>query len=132
MTTGTDDLWPDDIGSIKLNSPVSIISKQAALLGNKTSNLVEGIVSSEVDEQGDNNITFYLSAPALGDYRYKLFKVYHGIADIYPVVTYSRDEQHRPEAIKDEEELKDYLKAKFNSEKTLRIIRSLMAQSRSQ
>ena len=55
MTTGTDDLWPEDFGSIKIDSPVSVIRKQAALLGNKTSGLVEGNVSTEVDEEGDNN-----------------------------------------------------------------------------
>ncbi len=131
MTTGTDDLWPEDLGSIEINSPVSIIRKQAALLGNKTSNLVEGIVVSEVDEDGDNIITFFLYAPALGDYRYKLFHIYHDIADMYPIKTATSDEQHSQGQIENEEELKYYLKRKFNSEKTLRIIRSLMAQSRS-
>jgi len=132
MTNGADDLWPKDIGSIETETPASVIRKQAGLLGNKTSNLVEGLVSTKVDDDGDNNIMFHLYAPALGDYHYKLFTVYHKLEEMYPVYTHYTDDQHRPNKIKNVEELKDYLKSKFNSEKTLGIIRSLMAQSQSQ
>lgn len=131
MTNGTDDLWPEEIGSVEVEPPITVIRKQAALLGNKTSNLVEGIVKRMV-EGDDVVISFYLNAPALNDYRYKLFSVYHNIADLYPVETLRDDEQHRPDGIKDEEELSDYLRSKFNSGKTLAIIRSLMVQSRAE
>lgn len=131
MPNGTDDLWPEEIGSIEGNPPITVIKKQAALLGDKTSNLVEGKVTRTVEE--DNVvISFYLNALALGDYRYKLFSVYHSIGNLYPVRTFGSDEQDRRDGIKDEAELNDYLRSKFKSEKTLAVIRSLIVQSRAE
>lgn len=39
------DLWPEDFASVGERSPISILKEQAAYLGKRTKNLVEGKVS---------------------------------------------------------------------------------------
>jgi hypothetical protein len=47
MSTETNDLWPSDIAAnSNLRTPVTILKEQAALLGQKTDNLVIATVSS--------------------------------------------------------------------------------------
>ena len=64
-------------------TPVSILREQAALLGDKTKQLVTG----EVQMSTTGNLfvhSFYVAAPTL-NYRYELFRVQHPAA-FYPLV----------------------------------------------
>lgn len=80
-----EDLWPEKLESAKIRPPVAILKEQASLLGKKTKNVVEGRVAS-ISDIGSDNIehAFFLAAPALGDYRYRLFTMSHDIR-MYPV-----------------------------------------------
>ena len=76
------DLWPDDIEHTSVKAPVTILKEQGALLGRKTDNLVEGVVARDrrlFTEPGDFRYSFYLAAPALGDYRYRLLGILHSV-----------------------------------------------------
>ena len=77
------DLWPSDIDfDERIVSPISILKEQAALLGQKTQNIVEGEVTSRQD--GTSFIhAFRISAPTLG-YVFHLFAVIQPI-DFYPL-----------------------------------------------
>ncbi|MBI3650841.1 MAG: hypothetical protein HY231_07300 [Acidobacteria bacterium] len=119
------DLWPNDIGVVNdISTPVGILKEQAALLGQKTKNLVEGEIS---DAGIDNNFNykFYLIAPALKHYKYHLFSVHYPI-DIYPLkISWEGD----PIIAKSEEEFTKALQQIFSNDKTKKVIRVLLAQS---
>lgn len=131
MPANPEDLWPESFGGLDIETPISILRKQAAFLGTKTGNVLEGYVSKEMDDEGDFVLTFYLIAPALQNYRYKLLSVWHKVT-MYPVHTFAREEENRkPVELNNAKELKNYLQKKFASEETLKIIRSLIVQSQS-
>ncbi|MCB0060676.1 MAG: hypothetical protein KDE19_01120 [Caldilineaceae bacterium] len=81
------DLWPNNIGENTINSPVSIMREQAQLLGQKTKNLVEAEVSIGSPTSNKFVYYFYIVAPTLHDYHFRLFTVEHDI-DIYPLTIY--------------------------------------------
>lgn len=129
----TEDLWPADIGGVPtLTTPVSILKEQAVLLGRKTKNLVQvevtsGTIPSSITSgamgQDRFHHSFWLVAPAL-DYRYTLFKIKHEIT-LYPLDL----EWESKMSVSSEAELKDQLKKIFASDKTKKIIQSMIAQS---
>lgn len=81
------DLWPDILPSQEVRSPVAILREQAAILGDKTQNAITADVElSETQTQGFI-YHFYLVAPALNNYYYRLFSVIHDIS-LYPVNIY--------------------------------------------
>ena|SRR5689334_13433918 len=131
MQNHSQDLWPEDIGSpIDLTAPVNILKEQAALLGDKTHNIVEAEVKTEfVDHDSALRHYFYLVAPALNHYRYRLFRIKHQPTNFYPIeITGAALKE--PSIINSEDELREVLKNLFFSEQTRRIIQSLIAQSR--
>jgi|SRR5579871_254365 len=116
-----DDLWPSNIAETKLVSPVSILKEQAALLGEKTKQLVQG----EVKSQANDTLlvhSFFLVAPTL-NYRYELFRVSHSMA-FYPlnVMYLNRGTQVHSEA-----ELKEKLKEIFAAQHTVNTVQSILA-----
>ncbi len=149
------DLWPEDIviSAEKLKAPVTILKEQASLLGKKTQNLVEAIVRTNERMQAPERFAydFYLVAPALSAYRYRLFTIMHGI-QLYPVNVYvdrdmaaeiapgrvGREDmpmifsgipgEQRELLAKSEEELLEILKKIFGAKKTKQIIQALLAQ----
>lgn len=128
MVIDKEDLWPESFGSLEVETPLQILRKQASLVGTKTGNILVGHVSKTVDEDGDFRLSFYLVAPALDNYRYKLLSVWHGIG-FYPVNILGVTPRLR---CKNAEEFKKYLRSNFASEETLNIIRSLIVQSSSE
>src|SRR4051812_17454221 len=82
------DLWPADIAKTTTKPPVSILREQAALLGEKTKNLVKAEVRLDED-RGDNafGYDFFIIGPALQNYHFKLFSIGHDI-DLYPLVVF--------------------------------------------
>jgi hypothetical protein len=122
MATQTD-LW-GDIQPLAVRTPVSILRQQAALLGNKTQNMVEAKVRSVV-EAGEFYHSFNLVVPSLDSYTYRLFAVHHG-PELYPV-TFSRGEELRTE-----EEFVEWLRKRLSSDETRKIVGSLLAQASGQ
>lgn len=111
------DLW-GDLEVQELKSPVSILRKQAALLGSKTQNLVEARVETHIS-YGRFVHSFNLIVPVL-DYTYQLFAVEHG-PEIYPFyVGETRAEN--------ENEFRRWLQEKLSSPETKRIVSNLLSQ----
>jgi hypothetical protein len=128
------DLWPD-IEQSQVVPPVAILREQAALLGKKTNHLLEGRVVSTNTGYGGFVHSFYIVAPTLDDYAYKLFEISHGV-DPYPVLVPAL--LHRgalgqvvpvggPQ-LASEQELLDYIRRILNSDETMRVVGSLLAQ----
>jgi hypothetical protein len=82
----TIDLWPDDIATKRVRAPITILREQAAVLGQKTRNLVQGDVVNNPRTSTSEYFTydFYIEAPTLDSYSYKLLSVYHHIS-LYPL-----------------------------------------------
>jgi hypothetical protein len=121
-----DDLWPQDIAESNMVTPVSILKEQAALLGDKTSQLVKG----EVVTQAVGNFfhhQFFVVAPTLS-YRYELFLVTHGVS-FYPI-TLKRPFETTAPMLPNEDAFKQALKDIFASPQTLNVVHSILAQVR--
>lgn len=130
------DLWPENITQLEITTPLEILRNQAALLGQKTNNLVEAevveypprtyIFKPKMFETG-----FHIVAPTLDNYQYKLFSIIYDIR-LYPL-TIIVDEDIRAEIglansheLQTEEEFVLLLKKIFNTEKTKRVIGTLL------
>ena len=145
-----EDLWPEDIDVTDELPPVSILKEQAALLGQRTKNLVEGRVRGGISDYARTQFhyrgsdyprtqfhyTFELVAPALENYRYELFSISHDV-DIYPLIV----EWDSPDnamlsqvagerGIENEEQFIGALEIIFSSDRTRKVISSLISQSR--
>ena len=138
MSEKIPDLWPDDIAVADSSKfPVIILRQQATLLGQKTQNIVEGEVRSIFDDiHASPKKTYFghefnIVAPALGNYRFRLFNLEHS-DDVYPSTIYISEEREEGEKaiiVESDEGLIEALREIFATEKTKRIIHALIAQS---
>ena len=99
------------------------MSEQAALLGEKTQNLVVAEVASRAVVSIFYH-NFNLVAPALEGYRYNLFTLQHTI-DLYPVTFMAFGSVL---TIQSQEELIERLREALSDERTTNVIKSLIAQ----
>jgi len=121
-----ENLWPEDFGVDAVVTPGTILREQASALGTRTSNLVEGEVSSTT--QGDSLVEqFYVYAPIL-DYRVPLFRVQHKI-DPFPLDIYWR-QWDGPRRVPDDQGFRHALGEIFQHETTRRTVAQLIANSR--
>jgi hypothetical protein len=148
MATAVEDLWPADIESAPDQlPPITILKQQAAMLGQRTRNLLEGQVETRTEESYRRlRHVLFIVAPALDFYRYPLLEVEHAVVGIYPVtITASWNAPREPEeegigvdesldrhyklTASDESQFKNALKDLLGHEETKKIIGSLLAQS---
>ncbi|MGB7555968.1 MAG: hypothetical protein WBM04_16470 [Candidatus Korobacteraceae bacterium] len=120
-----DNLWPENIADSNLTTPVTILKEQAALLGEKTRQLVKG----EVVTQPTGNLFvhyFYIVAPTLS-YKFELFTLQHSV-NFYPLVM---KYLNNTISLSNESDFKDKLKEIFAAPHTLNVVHSILAQVRS-
>ncbi|CAG0932838.1 hypothetical protein TFLX_02788 [Thermoflexales bacterium] len=146
------DLWPAGIESNRVTSPVTILREQAALLGQKTKNLVKAEVLIRKTEPGYFSYDFRIVGSSLGDYRYKLFTMFHSIS-LYPVYltidldltdevlaavankqtgigqTYDEDGESNGVSASTEEDFLHVLQLVFGAKKTISIITAILSQA---
>ena len=91
MSTHTQDLWPTDIATTELRSPVAILREQATLLADKTEGLLVGNVRTGTAGEQLRH-TFVLVAPALSHYTFDLFSFTHG-PSLYPVKAVNQENE---------------------------------------
>lgn len=126
------DLW-GDIPEVLELTPRDMMREQAAYLEQKTKGLVtaEITIESEPIKKGTPNQTqtFYLVVPTM-KYRYELFSIYQkDVVKVYPVRFQVDDEE--TETAQNEAQFINYLQKILSSERTKRIIGSLLAQAKS-
>lgn len=127
MSISPRNLWPEDVAVTDAVAPVAILKEQASLLGQQTRNLVEARVTQRHSSKFDFCYYFELVAPALENYIYRLFQILHNI-EFYPVwIDFYEDS---PIEVQSEDEFMLELERVFSSEKTKRIISSLISQSK--
>ena len=133
MANEIPDLWGNGIATAEVVTPAAILRQQASLLGPKTKNLVEAEVKVRTDPDENGFILdFNLVVPALGGYRYRLFRLEHG-PELYPVTV---GEGLRPQLapiegyrLRSEKELLDYLGEVLSSKRTTELVAALRAQA---
>jgi len=84
-------LWPAEIEVAEITPPVTILHQQAEMLGQLTNNKVLGDVRVRDGEGDVFTYDFYIAAPALNNYRYKLLTISYSI-DLYPVTIFDLEE----------------------------------------
>lgn len=100
------DLWPKDIATAKLPEPLAILKEQAAALGQKTENVVEGdvvlIEDAWTPARPDLVYAFFIVGPRLGGYRYRLLTIRCPDPVDYPVQILVEPEifRHVPERLR--------------------------------
>jgi hypothetical protein len=121
-----EDLWPKQLAAKPAQkSPAAILKEQAALLGRRVNNLIEGQVTTKPDRTGTKfEHIFKIVVPTLDFYQYPLFSVSHGVGEFYPldVTAYGVPAQKQSE-----DEFVAWLRAVFASSETKRIIGMLLA-----
>lgn len=134
------DLWPENIAQGKLRPPVAVLHEQAALLGQKTQNVVQAKVRRvEGQESVGFGYTFNIVAVGLGAYTYRLFTIYHRYG-LYPVRFFLDEgiatellgpssETERSTDVGSEEALIELLGKVLKAKKTVQIINALLSQA---
>lgn len=134
------DLWREDIGLMTPKAPVAVLQEQAALLGQKTQNVVQAKVSPQRGGGISSfSYSFNIVAVGVGAYTYRLFTIYHDI-ELYPVEFYLdgeiareilgiSDETKTVIKVESEEALIKLLGKVLKAKKTVRIINALLSQA---
>lgn len=124
----SENLWPEDFGTLTLETPVGMLREQATALGQRTSNIVVGRVLSESVGSGRFRHLFALYCAPL-NYHAPFLAVEHEI-DLYPVSLQVEGESGPPLQAATSEELAAKLKEIFSRPRTKQLVASLITQSR--
>ena len=127
MPGDEEDFWPriEDVEDV--TSPIVILRKHAAPLWDKSGHLINAEVQTRAGSDGTFVHTFNLTVPALEGYTYELFEVRHGI-ESYPV--WQLDEYRRRTEFAGEDEFTAWIKSVLSSEKTKKVLSTLLQQAR--
>ena len=121
------DLWPQELAAKPAQkAPGTILREQAALLGPRVNNLLEGRVETGPHPNSPKYFyhSFKIVVPALDFYQFELFSLSHGIKDFYPLDAAAHGKGAR---LNTEAELVEWMRAVFASPETKRIIGTLLA-----
>jgi len=125
-------LWPSEFGELGVQTPLAILRQQAGDLGQMTQNIVYGsVLTLPNPEAGGFRHQFNLFCPPLAYTEYLLW-VDHGL-DLYPatIIPLGRGASPRVDTV-DPDNFKQELQKIFENERTKKIIRVLLAQSKQQ
>jgi hypothetical protein len=118
------DFWPSDVGQSTIRTPGAILKEAASYLGPKTKQMVKADVLTNTGNDGRFIQSFVLNVPALDNYKYLLFTVYHPIL-LYPLTLVWKDIGI---TITSEEALIAKVKEILGSDETKKAIQALLAQ----
>ncbi len=139
-------LWPSDITDLHdIETPLDILQEQAGELGQLTQNKVMGSIVM-VDptriyntgrKSADFNFEFYIEAPSLDNYSYRLFTISH-LVTLYPVTIHmssslaqdiKRESSGDSVVAEDKKDFLGILKEIFAAQTTKQLIAILLKQS---
>ena len=129
MNDKRENYWPTDFGVDVEITPLTILQEQAALLGERTKNVVEGRVQTKVEDGMEFYHSLFLIVPTLGNYRYFLLSVRYRPA-VYPIRVFDATTDREVEA-RDVDEFKEKLKAILSSDRVRKIIGTLLTYASS-
>lgn len=124
-------LWEIPSKPETFRTPTTILREQAEILSELTGNMLIGEIRHEEPVLDENlfNVSLYIAAPVLKQYRLKVLEIVHG-ANPYPVkVADSLNLDKFNEEAGNEDEYLSILKRILSSEKVQRAISILMSES---
>jgi len=127
-------LWPQDFENVEIVMPKTILIQQAEFLGETTQQVVKGEVATNQvvnnNDLSDMGVIHELNivAPALQNYKFTLIKVLHNMRQVYPLTLFYKIKDVKVK-ISSEAEFIDKLGELFSDPETVKIIRTLIAQS---
>ncbi len=131
------DLWPEDIQTVRVKAPMTILKEQATFLGQRTKNIVTAEVVRCVSIDMFK-FAFYIVGPAIGNYRWRLFTMSYSVS-YYPLTLklapgilqelYDAAPHGATRTISSRNEFLVELRKVFAADKTLRVIRAILALS---
>lgn len=129
-----DDLWPVDLDAADIQMPIEILRQQASFLQQRT----DYSLRAEVDTQQARAVIdgetvdalvhrFVVIAPLLGDYRFELLRVAHGLTGYPCKVSQGKNASLD---VDDDTSFRGALQKIFGSNEVKNVVSSLLAQSR--
>jgi hypothetical protein len=137
------DLWPEDMLTLQVLTPISILKFQAVRLTEKSRGMIEGRIRTSILANQLSH-SFLLVAPFLDGYECELLQIRHFLDLVYPVRIYWRGapsiqsiagdmviltEDERCEIANSQFELEQILAKVLGAKDTLAIVQSMLAQS---
>lgn len=123
----TESFWGDLEFTELMETPVTILRRQATLIGEQTNRVIEGVV--ETRSQDDTFIyELSLVMPSLDNYMFKLLRVEHGIS-LYPLEIVRLYVVSGVYPCRNEQEYLATLRELLSSTEVHSIIRALYSQS---
>lgn len=129
------DLWPEDIQIVREKAPVAVLKEQATFLGQRTKNIVTAEVVPWGPDTSGFGFHFYIVGPAIGNYQYRLFTMWHDM-EFYPLsltlasgALGASPTQCITLHVDCQSEFIAALRRIFSNCKTLRVIQSILALS---
>jgi hypothetical protein len=143
---GQENPWPSHVAPLPGVPPVNVLRRQVTLLKQLTNGVLDGSVASDEDDNDSVIHSFYIVAPRLDDYRFRVISLAHQIDHPYPAyVIYDAAQSYDVSRMKqmawshavyaeisDEAALYERLRHTFNSDKVIRVMQSLLAQSQTE
>lgn len=111
-----------------IETPGTILKKQASILTDITKSVLRGYVKIDSGEGGEMYIQLYILAPSLGEYRYSILSVSHKV-NMYPA-TVTDNVKGKQYKCDDQDTLLNVLKMILSSKELRNIIASLISQSK--
>lgn len=123
-----ENLWPEISVDEVLKNPKTILNEQAKFLAQVTKNLLSANVTTSPYNAGFIH-NFEIIAPNLNGYKYQLLNLLQTDIFFYPCRVNFNGAEY---VIQDEETLITVLRDIFNNSETNKVIKSLIAQSKSE
>ncbi len=129
------DLWPENIQFVReeFKAPVAVLEEQAAFLGQRTLDIVTAKVSHHRRDTAAFTFFFHIVGPAISFYQWRLLVMSHNVPQ-YPLTLEVAPGVLAPQqsvvlTIKSHDEFLRALRRIFSADKTLRVIRAILALS---
>lgn len=113
----------------KIRTPHAILLEQKTALEKGTRGLLTAIIENASTSETRISYNFYINAPSLNNYSYKLFNIAHDVF-LYPVTVYWSQKSALSEC-QNEEVFLVRIKEIISSPETQRVLLGLLAQVRS-
>src|SRR6266487_1968912 len=121
-----EDLWPNEFGNLDVPPPIQTLKEQADNISKKTAGRIVGQVLTSRHSEGFAH-DFFLLAPFLDDYTYRLFMVTHSV-QLYPLTIHA-DVVNQVYQCDSPKDFQERLRTIFAAEETKRVVSALLAQT---
>lgn len=124
-----ENLWGTLPSVDKIKTPLVILQDQAALLGDITNNQLVGYINYiDSPAQGLSETRFFISVPALQNYKILILSLHFSYLEIYPVKLKNAIADNQIIECKSEDEFKIALQNILTSERVQKVITALLVQ----